>query len=127
MSQRELETHQQVGHDLWTPQDVSVGGLVVLGHNVETARKVIMHKFHFKDKQTGRETMVPVLADLDTSQAQIEDMAAQAFENWITEVRSGERKRAPTPEEKKDIGKALDDFRKHLIKRKQSTSGRIYF
>ena len=71
-------------------------------------------------------TRVEIMADSGVSQAQIEEMMGNAAEKFMEEVRTKYNKRPPTPEEKKEIGKALNDFRSQALKRSRSTNKRIY-
>ena len=61
------------------------------------------------------------------AQAQIEEMMGNAAEKFIVDVRNKYNKRAPTQEEHKQIGHALNELRKYTKKRVASTSNRIYF
>jgi len=61
------------------------------------------------------------------SQAHIEDMAAQSLETWLAEVRAKGRKRKPTPEQRKEIGRVLNEFRKYTRRRRQSSNGILYY
>ena len=72
-------------------------------------------------------TRVEILADKDTSKEQIEDMMANSAEAFVKEVREKYSKRRPTADEKKEIGKILEDFRKQAIKRKESTNNTLYY
>jgi len=45
----------------------------------------------------------------------------------MQEVREKYDKRPPTVEERKEIGRALNEFNRHLRRRKASTTGKIYF
>lgn len=71
--------------------------------------------------------MFQVLVDDDTSKAHIEEMVGNAFESWLIDVRIRHSKPAPTPEQRKEIGKILEDIRVHRNKRKGSTNGKIYY
>ena len=51
----------------------------------------------------------------------------QALENFIKECRGFDIKKKPTPEQKKEIGKAVEEFRKYRAKRDESTSNRLYW
>ena len=70
---------------------------------------------------------VQVLADEDTSQAEIEDMMANAAERFLEEVREKYDKRPATAAEMKHAGKALNDFLQYRTRRRESTTGKIYF
>ena len=116
--------------DLWTPTGTALVGVVPVGNNAETGSPIVAHTIMLKatDKFGKEHKMrVQVLADKDTSQAHIEDMMASAAEKFLQEVREKYDKRPATPEERKHAGKALDDFLKHRTRRRESTSGKIYF
>ena len=113
--------------DLWVPQGVTPAPLSIGGRNVETGGVVVIHTFHFKDARSGRRCVVKIPADDQMSKAQIEDMASIAFENWLEDIRTDGKKRAPTPTERKEIGRALGEFRKYARKRRASTNRRIYY
>jgi hypothetical protein len=71
---------------------------------------------------------VMVIHDDTASQAEIEDEAAQACEDWsydLKELGEGEGKHPPTAEEKKEIGRALNDIRSKMIERREK-NGVIY-
>ena len=70
---------------------------------------------------------VQVLADKDTSQAEVEDMMGNAAEKFVQEVRDKYNKRPPTEGERKEIGKALNELRQYAQRRIASTSKKIYF
>ena len=61
------------------------------------------------------------------AQAHLEDMVASAVDRWLTEVRQKDHKPAPTPEQRKEIGRILNDIRVSRLKRKESSNGRIYY
>ena len=116
--------------DLWTPTGTVPLGAAPVGHNAETGSPIVAHTIMLKatDKFGKEHKMrVQVLADNDTSQAHIEDMMASAAEKFLQEVREKYDKRPATPEERKHAGKALDDYLKHRTRRRESTSGKIYF
>jgi hypothetical protein len=118
-------------NDLWTP-----GGMVHLapsagGRNVETGGAISIHTFRFHSAKHGvtREIKIPV--DASMSQAQVEDMAANALEHWLTELDERAQrkvgKHTPSLEERKQVGAALREFRAHLAKRRESTNERLYY
>ena len=116
--------------ELWTPAGTAYKGAAPVGYNAETGGAIVAHTIMLKaTDKFGKEhkMQVKVLADNDTSQAHIEDMMASAAEKFLQEVREKYDKRAATPEERKHAGKALDDFLKHRTRRRESTSGKIYF
>ena len=71
--------------------------------------------------------IIRVLADDETSQSEIEEMMGYATENFVTEVREKYNKRPATEDERKQIGKALNEYLNNRTKRRESTSNKIYF
>ena len=117
-------------YDLWTPQGTAYKGAAPVGYNKETGGAIVAHTIMLKatDKFGKEHKMrVQVLADKDTSQSHIEDMMANAAEKWFKEVREKYDKRPATPEELKHAGKSMNDFLKYRTRRRESTSGKIYF
>ena len=116
--------------DLWTPTGAAYKGAVPVGYNVETGSGIVVHTVMLKAKDGfGKEhkMQVQVLADRDTSQAQVEDMMGGAAERFLRDVREKYDKRPATAEERKEAGKALNDFLQHRTRRRDSTSNKIYF
>ena len=113
--------------DLWTPQGANLQSSMVGGNNAETGESITIHTFHFNDKESGRRSVVKIPADSSISQAQIEDMAAQAFENWLFEVRTKGKINKQTPEQRKEVGKAIREFREYAEKRRESTNNKRYY
>ena len=116
--------------DLWTPAGTVPLGTAPVGNNAETGSPIVAHTVVLKAKDKfGKEhkMRVQVLADKDTSQAEVEDMMGNAAEKFVQEVRDKYNKRPPTEGERKEIGKALNDFLQHRTRRRNSTSNKIYF
>ena len=116
--------------DLWTPTGTALVGVAPVGNNAETGSPIVAHTIMLKAKDKfGKEhkMRVQVLADKDTSQAQVEEMMGNAAENFVQEVREKYDKRPPTAEERKEIGKALNEFHNYAKRRIASTSKKIYF
>ena len=113
--------------ELWVPRGSTLVGTDSIGYNAETGASIVVHTFKFHDKETGRSTIVKIPAERSISQAHIEDMAAQALERWLIEVRAQGRIRKPTPEQRKEIGRVLEDFRQHSKRRRQSATGVLYY
>ena len=116
--------------DLWTPTGAAYKGAVPVGYNVETGSGIVVHTVMLKAKDKfGKEhkMRVQVLADKDTSQAQVEDMMGNAAERFVQEVGEKYNKRPPPAEERKEIGKALNELRQYANRRIASTSKKIYF
>ena len=115
---------------LWIPQGAVPLGASPVGYNAETGSQITRHTLLVKAKDDfGKEhaTRIIVLADKDTSDAHVEQMICRAAESFKDQVREKYNKRPPTEQEKKDIGKALNEVRKHMRKRNESTTGKLYF
>ena len=113
--------------ELWVPQGARGHSVSSAGHNAETGESVQSHEFIVKDSVTGKKQKFKILADETTSQAHLEDMVSYSVDNWLREVRGKDHKPAPTPEQRKEIGKIIDEIRRYRIKRNSSSSGVIYF
>ena len=113
--------------DLWTPHGSKLVTSQVGGNNAETGESIVIHTFHFRDKESGRRSVIKIPADSTVSQSHIEDMAAQAFENWLLEIRAKGKLNKPTPEQRKEVGKAIREFREYAAKRRESTNKKIYY
>ena len=116
--------------DLWTPAGTVPLGAAPVGNNAETGSPIVAHTIMLKAKDKfGKEhkMRVQVLADKDTSQAEVEDMMGNAAEKFVQEVRDKYNKRPPTEGERKEIGKALNELRQYAQRRIASTSKKIYF
>ena len=48
-------------------------------------------------------------------------------ETWLTRVREQGKKRVMNIEQRKEVGKILNEIKTHKLKRKESTTGKIYF
>ena len=113
--------------ELWTPHGSTYVGGDEAGYNGETGVSIVVHTFQFHDPVTGRSQVVKIPADPDISQANIEDMAAQALETFLIECRVKASKKKPTVAQRKEIGKQLEEFRQYALKRRESTNNRIYY
>lgn len=114
-----------VGNYLWTPDGVDHTGVNDLVPVVTQRPQAQVFEFEFRYK--GQTKIVQVAAHVGASRAQVEDLAAKAAEEWIGELNQQEWKRPPTEDEKKQIGKIMNDFREHAIKRRESTTGKLHF
>ena len=54
-------------------------------------------------------------------------MAAEAFESFLSNARGLGPLHRHTPEQRKEIGAAIREFREYAAKRRQSATNRIYF
>ena len=113
--------------ELWTPPGVTAHSVSPGGRNAETGGAIERHVFQVNDPVSGKKHKFLVLTDDETSQAHLEDMVSSAVDNWLREVRHKTHKPAPTLEQRKEIGKILDDIRIRRIKRKESSTGIINF
>lgn len=113
--------------ELWTPQGVIPLAPTLGGTNTETGGQNIIHTFRFRDAKSGRELRLKIGDDGSMSRAEVEEHAAGAYEKWLVELRTENRKRPPTPEERKEIGHALEEFRKYKRRRDESAKNKIYF
>ena len=119
--------------ELWTPPGVDYIGSSSGGEtatNLETGEilELCVFRFQYTD-QFGVEHNEKVIIPRDSSisKAHVEDMAAQAYENFISDCKQKYTKRAPTAAQKKEIGKALNDFRNHAVRRRESSRGKLYY
>ena len=54
-------------------------------------------------------------------------MIGEAFESWVIEVRAQGKKKVMNREQKKEVGKILEEMRVNKNKRKESTNNKIYY
>ena len=113
--------------ELWTPPGVTHQRVTTVGHNYETGGFIYEYQFLVHDEVTNRKHQFKVLVDDTTSKAHIEEMVGNAMESWLIDVRIKHSKPAPTPEQRKEIGKILDQIRTNQIKRKGSSNNKIYY
>jgi|TARA_R110000824_G_scaffold111906_1_gene260743 hypothetical protein len=113
--------------ELWTPKGVTHKRVTPVGFNQETGEPIYEYSFIVHDEVTNRKEQFRVLVDDTTSKAHIEEMVANAMERWLIDVRIRHSKPAPTPEQKKEIGKILNQIRTNRIKRNGSSNNKIYY
>ena len=113
--------------ELWVPQGVTHSATVHVGRNAETGEPIYEYRFQVYDEGTDRKHEFRVLVDDTTSKAHIEEMVGNAMESWLVEVRRKHSKPAPTPKQRKEIGKILEDIRIHAGKRGESSNNKIYY
>ena len=113
--------------ELWTPPGITHSRVTPVGFNAETGGTIYEYQFVVHDEVTNRKHQFRVLADDDTSKAHIEEMVGNAMESWLIDVRMRHSKPAPTPEQRKEIGKILDQIRVNSVKRKGSSNNKIYY
>ena len=124
---RELSAGIETASGLWVPEGSAVEMPYVAGPDSDSGKQVVVHRFRFHDPRTGRSQICHVPAHPDAAPAEIEDMAAQAFESFLRDVRGLGPLHHPTPEQRKEIGAAIREFREYAAKRRQSATNRIYF
>ena len=115
--------------ELWIPAGATYGGVVSVGQDTGNGG-VVSHELMVEARDKfGKvhKQLIRVLADGDTSQAEVEDMMGHATENFVKEVREKYDKRPATQAERKQAGKALNEFLQHRTKRRESTTGKLYF
>ena len=117
---------QDLSGYLWTPDNMAHDAIddIAVHHENETATATI-YKFTFKYK--GKEHQVQIVAHSDVTRAEIEDRAGEAAESWMRSIDEREYKRPPTVDERKQIGKSMNEFYLHAKKRRQSSNGRLYY
>ena len=116
--------------DLWTPAGADYQGTAPAARSKKTGFLIELCTFEFKytDKLGAEHRMKAIIPrDSSMSKAHVEDMAAQAYENFLIECKQKYTKRPPNAKDKKEIGRALKDFRESARKRRQSTNRKIYF
>ena len=115
---------------LWTPAGVDYQGIAPAARSKETGLVIELCTFEFKYiEQFGVEhrTKAIIVRDSTMSQAHVEDLAAQSYENFLIDCKQKYTKRSPNVAERKEIGKAIEEFRKSVVKRRQSTNNKIYY
>ena len=123
----ELSAGIETASGLWVPEGSAVEMPYVAGPDANTGRGVVVHRFRFHDPRTGRSQVCHVPAHPDAAPSEIEDMAAQAFESFLCDARGLGPLHCPTPEQRKEIGAAIREFREYAAKRRQSAMNRICF
>lgn len=123
----ELSAGMETASGLWVPEGSAVEMPYVAGPEADTGKSVVVHRFQFHDPCTGRSQVCHVPAHPDAAPAEIEDMAAEAFESFLTDVRGLGPLHHPTPEQRKEIGAAIREFREYAARRRRSAMNRIYF
>ena len=117
-------------HNIWVPNGAVHNGTAPLGLSVATARPIIHHRFTLRGKDrwgVTHEERVIVVQHPDEGQAELDQKIGEATENFQTKLREGYEKRAPTMEERKEIGKIMDQIRLAAEKRRESSNNLIYY
>jgi hypothetical protein len=98
-----------------------------VGRNAETGGVIRLCRFRVHDKVTGRKSDFRVLVDDTTSRGEVEEMVGNAMESWLIDVRIKHSKPPPTPAQRKEIGKILNQIKDHALKRGESSNNKIYY
>lgn len=120
---------QVVGSETYDRRLILPVGVTLIGEYGTGSIKSL--SFSFYDTVTQRRSVlhnVPYTPHSPYSHNAIETMIGEAHETWLTQVRAqGKKKPKMTAEERKEAGKVLNEIRTSKLKRKESTTGKIYF
>jgi hypothetical protein len=119
---------QIVGSETYDRRLILPLGVTLLGEKGAGSIKSL--SFSFYDSTTERRSVlhnVPYIPNDPYSANAIETMIGEAHETWLTRVREQGKKRVMNKEQKKEVGKILNEIRTNKLKRKESTTGKIYF
>jgi hypothetical protein len=119
---------QFVGSETYDRRLILPVGVTLLGEKGAGSIKSL--SFSFYDTVTERRSVlhnVPYIPNDAYSANAIETMIGEAHETWLTKVRQQGKKKVMNVQQKKEVGKILNEIRTNKIKRKESTTGKIYF
>ena len=119
---------QFVGSETYDRKLILPLGVTLLGEIGAGSIKSL--SFSFYDSTTERRSVlhnVPYIPNDPYSANAIETMIGEAHETWLTRVREQGKKRVMNMEQRKEVGKVLNEIKTHKLKRKESTTGKIYF
>ena len=119
---------QIVGSETYDRKLILPLGVTLLGEKGAGSIKSL--SFSFYDSTTERRSVlhnVPYLVNDPYSHNAVETMIGEAHETWLTRVREQGKKRVMNMEQRKEVGKVLNEIKTHKLKRKESTTGKIYF
>ena len=123
---RALSVGIETASGLWAPSGSVVEMPYIAGSRAHTDQRVVVHRFRFHDPQNGRRQTCHIPAHPHASPSEIEDTAARAFESFLNDARHLPPIGNHTPQQRKEIGAAIRDFRNYAAKRRQSAIGKIY-
>lgn len=115
--------------DLWVPHGGEYLGSTPIGTNVNGG-EVVSNKIrvHYTDKFGVKHPhLIYVISDDSTSQSEIDHQIGYAIENFIEDSRQKYNKRPATTGERKEAGKAIEEFRQHAMLRRESTNRKLYY
>ena len=117
-------------HDIWVPDGAVHNVTAPLGLSVESARPIIHHTFTLRGRDRWgvvHQERIIVVQHPDEGQAELDQKIGEATETFQTKLRERYEKRPPTLEEKKEIGKIMDQIRIAAMRRRESTNNLIYY
>tara|TARA_R110002020_G_scaffold449253_3_gene662323 strand:- start:8784 stop:9152 length:369 start_codon:yes stop_codon:yes gene_type:complete len=117
-------------HDIWVPNGAVHNVTAPLGLSVESARPIIHHTFTLRGRDRWgvvHQERIIVVQHPDEGQAELDQKIGEATETFQTKLRERYEKRPPTLEEKKEIGKVMDQIRIAAMRRRESTNNLIYY
>ena len=120
---------QFVGSETYDRRLILPAGVLLLGE-LPAGNTLSSLSFSFYDSVTERRSVlhnVPYMPHDPYSHNAIETMIGEAHETWLTRVREQGKKRVMNIEQRKEVGKILNEIKTHKLKRKESTTGKIYF
>ena len=119
---------QFVGAETYDRRLILPAGVTLLGE--KGAGSINSLSFSFYDSVTERRSVlhnVPYIPNDAYSANAIETMIGEAHETWLAKVRQQGKKKVMNVQQKKEVGKILNEIRTNKLKRKESTTGKIYF
>ena len=119
---------QFVGSETYDRRLILPVGVTLLGEKGAGSIKSL--SFSFYDTVTERRSVlhnVPYIPNDAYSANAIETMIGEAHETWLTKVRQQGKKKVMNVQQKKEVGKILNEIRTNKLKRQESTTGKIYF
>lgn len=120
---------QFVGSETYDRRLILPAGVLLLGE-LPAGNTLSSLSFSFYDSVTERRSVlhhVPYMPHDPYSHNAIETMIGEAHGTWLTRVREQGKKRVMNIEQRKEVGKILNEIKTHKLKRKESTTGKIYF
>lgn len=115
--------------DLWVPNGGEYLGSTPIGTNVNGG-EVVSNKIRvqYTDKFGVKHPhLIYVVSDDTTSQAELDHQIGYAIENFIRDSRDKYNKRPATNDERREAGKAIEEFRQHANLRRESTNRKLYY
>ena len=119
---------QFVGSETYDRRLILPVGVTLLGEKGAGSIKSL--SFSFYATVTERRSVlhnVPYIPNDAYSANAIETMIGEAHETWLAKVRQQGKKKVMNVQQKKEVGKILNEIRTNKLKRKESTTGKIYF